>query len=191
MNYVTNAGYWQVFWIPDSLHERCGRSRRDEQVESSRTSQETMPWASFKSMPMSGGQLFLTSGRVTSWHVMLIFDMFPHAFGLSFYVEAVFDAAQERQPQVVADVVVHGHVVANYINTQRAITFADGLLLVPRVTRGDFGNRVVGKEAAETCHNLGVISVYVIRCDEFFCLRCLEHLYHVQGRGTAFPHGHA
>ena len=68
---------------------------------------------------MSGGYLFLTSGRVASWHVMLIFDMFPHAFSLSFYMEAVFDAAQECQPQLVANVVVHGHVVTNYVNNQR------------------------------------------------------------------------
>ena len=100
-------------WILDSLHEHHGRSRCDEQVESSGMSQEMTPWASFESTPMSGGCLFLTSGRVASWHVMLIFNMFPHAFGLSFYVEAVFDAAQEHQPQVVADVIVHGHVVAD------------------------------------------------------------------------------
>ena len=73
-----------------------------------------MPWASFESMQMSEGCLFLTSGKVALWHVMLIFDVFPHTFGLSFYMEAVFDVAEEHQPQVVADVVVHGHVVANY-----------------------------------------------------------------------------
>ena len=44
---------------------------------------------------------------------MFVFDVLPHAFSLSFYVEAVFDAAQEHQPQIIADVIVHGHVVAN------------------------------------------------------------------------------
>ena len=181
MHYITNVDYWQVSWIMDSLHECRKRSHRDEQVEFSRTSQETTPWAGFRSTPMSGGCLFLSSGRVTSWHVMLIFDMLPHAFGLSFYMEAVFDVAQECQSQVVADVVVHGHVVANYVNAQRAITFADGLLFIPSVTHGDFGDRIVSEEAAETSHDLGVISIYIIRHDEFFHLRHLEDLHHIQG----------
>ena len=140
-------------------------------------------------MLMSAGHLFLSSGRVALWHVMLIFHVLPHAFSLSFYVRAVFDAAQEHQPQVVADVIVHGHVVANYINTQRAVTFADGFLFISGITHGDLGDGIVGEKAAETRHDLGVISVYVIGCDEFFHLRCPED-HHVQGRGTTFPHGH-
>ena len=106
-------------------------------------------------------------------------------------MKAVFDAAKEHQLQVVADVVVHGHVVADYVNVQRAKTFADGLLLISRVTRGDFGNRIVGEKATETCHDLGVISVYIIGHDDFLHLRRLKHLHHIQGRGTAFPHGRA
>ena len=62
---------------------------------------------------MSGGCLLLSSGRVTLWHVVLFFDVIAHALGLSFYVEAVFDAAHECQLQMVADVIVHGHVVAD------------------------------------------------------------------------------
>ena len=128
MHYITNADYRQMSWILDGLHECHEGSRCDEQVEFSRTSQETTQWAGFRSMLVSGGSLFLSSGRVTSWHVMLVFDVLPHAFGLSCYVEAVFDAAHECQPQMVADVIVHGHVVADYVNAQRAITFADGFL---------------------------------------------------------------
>ena len=64
-------------------------------------------------MLVSGGRLLLSSGRVTSCHVVLFFDMIPHAFGLSFYVEAVFEVAYEHQSQMVADVIVHGHVVAD------------------------------------------------------------------------------
>ena len=191
MHYITNVDYWQVSWILDSLHERCERSHHDEQIEFILTSQETTPWAGFRSMLMSGGCLFLSSDRVASWHVMLVFDMLPHAFSLSFYMEAVFDATQECQLQVVADVIVHGHVVANYINAQRAITFADGFLFISCITRGDLGDRIMGEKAAESHHNLGVISIYVIRRDEFFHLRCPEDLHHVQGQGTAFPHDHA
>ena len=44
---------------------------------------------------------------------MLLFDMFPHAFSLSFYVEAVFDMAHQCQLQMIVDVIVHGHVVAD------------------------------------------------------------------------------
>ena len=113
MHYVTNIDYWQVSWILDNLHEHCEGSCHDEQVEFSRTSQETTLWASCRSTLMSGGHLFLSCGRVTSWHVMFFFNVFPHAFSLSFYMEAVLDVAQEHQPQVVADVIVHGHVVAN------------------------------------------------------------------------------
>ena len=69
---------------------------------------EMTPWAGFRSMLVSGGHLLLPSGRVTSRHVM-----FPHAFGLSLYMEAVFEAAYKHQPQMVADVIVHGHVVAD------------------------------------------------------------------------------
>ena len=64
-------------------------------------------------MLVSGRCLLLSSGRVTSWHAMLFFDMIPHAFGLSFYVEAVSDMAHKCQLQMVANVIVHGHVVAD------------------------------------------------------------------------------
>ena len=77
---------------------------------------------------------------------MFIFDVVPHAFGLSFYLEAVFEMAQECQPQMVADVIVHGHVVANQVYAQRAITCAEGLLLIPCVTRGDLADRIVGRK---------------------------------------------
>ena len=148
-----------------------------------------MLWTGLRSMLVSGGCLFLSHGRVISWHVMLVFDMFPHAFSLSFYMEAVFDAAHECQPQTVVDVIVHGHVVADYINTQRAITFADSFLFISCITHGDLADRIIGKKATESCHNLGVVSIYIIGRDEFFHLRCLKHLHHKQGRGTAFPHG--
>ena len=107
--------------------------------------------------------------------------MFPHALGLSFYVEAVFDVAQEHQLQVVADVVVYSHVIADHVDAQGAITFADGLLFVSSVSRGEFGDHIMGEKAAETCHDLGVKSIYVIGRDEFFRLRHLEHFHHVQG----------
>ena len=71
------------------------------------------PWAGLRSMLVSGGRLLLSSGRVTSWHVVLFFNVIPHAFGLSFYMEAVFEAAHEHQLQMVADVIVHSHVVAD------------------------------------------------------------------------------
>ena len=181
MHYITNADYWQVSQILDNLHEHRERSCHDEQVEFSRTSQEMTLWTGCRSMLVSGGCLFLSSGRVILWHVMLIFDMLPHAFGLSFYMEAVFDAAQEHQPQMVADVIVHGHVVADQVYAQRAITFTDSLLFISHVTCSDFGNRIMGEEATETRHNLGVISVYVIEHDEFFHLRHPKHLHHEQG----------
>ena len=110
---MPNTDYWQVSWILDNLHECCERRHHDKQVEFSRTGQEMMPWAGFRSMLVSGGCLLLSSGRITSWHVMLFFDVIPHAFGLSFYVEAVSDTAHKHQPQMVADVIVHGHVVAD------------------------------------------------------------------------------
>ena len=83
--------------------------------------------------------------------------------------------------------VVHGHVVANYVNAQRAVTFTDSLLFIPGVTHGNFRDHIVGKKAPETCDDLGVITVYIIRRDELFHLRHLEDLHHVQGQGTAFP----
>ena len=46
---------------------------------------------------------------------MLFFHVVPHAFGLSFYVEAVSDMAHERQPQMVVDVIVYGHVIADQV----------------------------------------------------------------------------
>ena len=72
-----------------------------------------MPWAGFRSTLVSGGCLLLSSGRVAFWHVVLFFDMISHAFSFSFYVEAVFDTAHEHQPQMVADVIVHGQVVTD------------------------------------------------------------------------------
>ena len=82
---------------------------------------------------------------------------------------------------MVADVIVHGHVVANQVYAQRAITFAEGLLLVPCVTRGDLADRIMGEKAGESHHNLGVVSVYVIGLDKFFHYGCLEHLHNEQG----------
>ena len=96
-------------------------------------------------------------------------------------MEAVFDAAQECQLQMVVDVIVHGHVVADYINAQRAITFTDSFLFISCITHGDLGDRIVGEKATESCHDLGVISIYIIGHDEFFHLRHLEDLHHVQG----------
>ena len=72
---------------------------------------------------------------------------------------------------------------------QRALTFADGSLFISCITCGDLTDHIVGKEAAESHHNLGVVPVYVIRCDKFFRHRCLEHLHHEQGQGASFPHG--
>ena len=140
-----------------------------------------MPWAGFRSTLVSGGCLLLSSSRLTSCHVVFFFDMIPHAFGLSFYMEAVFEVAYEHQPQMVVDMIVHGHVVADQVDAQRAITFAEGLLLIPCVTRGVLADCIVGKKASKSCHNLGVVSVYIIRCDDFFCHGCLEHLYDKQG----------
>ena len=66
--------------------------------------------------------------------------MFPHAFGLSLFVEALFEVAHECQPQMIADVIVHGHVVADQVDAQRAITFTEGLLLIPCVTCCDLAS---------------------------------------------------
>ena len=82
--------------------------------------------------------------------------MSPHAFGLSVYVEAVFEVAYECQLQMVADMIVHGHVVPNQVDAQRAITFAEGLLLIPRVTRGDLADRIVSEKASKSHHHLGI-----------------------------------
>ena len=123
------------------------------------------------------GHLFLPCGRFTLCHVVFFFDVFPHAFGLSVYVEAVFEAAYKLQPQMVADMIVHGHVVPNQVDTQRAITFAEGLLLIPRVTCGDLADRIMGKKASKSCHYLGIVTVYLIGCDDLFCHRCHEHLH--------------
>ena len=128
-------------------------------------------------MLVCGGHLFLSCGRFTSCHVVFVFNMFPHAFGLSFYVEAVFQAAYECQLQMVVDVIVHGHVVADQVDAQRAITFAEGLLLIPCVTCGDLADRIMGKKAGKSRHYLGIVTVYVIRCDDLFCHGCCEHLH--------------
>ena len=74
--------------------------------------------------------------------------MLPHAFGLCLHVEAMLDTAKEHQPQVVADVIVHGHVVADQVNAQWTITFTDCLLLASGVTYGDFADHVVSEDAA-------------------------------------------
>ena len=112
---------------------------------------------------------------------MFVFDVIPHAFGLRFYVEAVFEAAYQRQPQMIADVIVHGHVVADQVDAQRAITFAECLLLVPCVTRGDLADCIVDEKAGKSCHNLGVVSIYIIGHDDFFHHGCLEYLHDEQG----------
>ena len=90
-------------------------------------------------------------------------------------MEAVFEVAYECQLQMVADVIVHGHVVADQV-----IKFTEGLLLVPCVTRGDLSDHIVGKEASKSRHNL-VVSVYVIGCDDFFHHGHLKHLHDEQG----------
>ena len=136
--------------------------------EFGRMRHETMPWAGFRSTLVSRGHLLLSSGRLASCHVMFLFDMFPHAFGLSFYIEAVFEVAYKCQPQMVADVIVHGHVVANQVDAQRAITFTEHLVLVPHVTCGDLADHIMGEKAGKSHHNLGVVSVYIIWCDDFF-----------------------
>ena len=63
-------------------------------------------------------------------------------------------------------------------------------VLIPRVTCGDLADHIMGEKAGKSCHNLGVVSVYVIRCDDFFHHRHLEYLHDEQGWGSAFPHGH-
>ena len=55
---------------------------------------------------------------------------------------------------MVADVIVHSHVVADHVNAQWAITFTDCLLFAPGVTCGDFGNCVMSKDATQPCHYL-------------------------------------
>ena len=49
---------------------------------------------------------------------------------------------------MIADVIVHGHVVADQVDAQRAITFAEHLLLIPCVTHGDLADRIMGKRLA-------------------------------------------
>ena len=124
-----------------------------------------------------GGHLFLSCGRFTAHHVVFVFDVFPHAFSLSFYIEAVFEVAYERQLQMVADVIVHGHVVADKVDVQRAITFTEGLLLIPCVTCGDLADCIVGEEAGKPRQYLGIVTIYVIGHDDLFCHRCREHLH--------------
>ena len=138
-------------------------------------------WAGFRSTLVSRGGLLLSSGRLTSCHLVFFFDVIPHAFSLSFYVEAVFEVANKHQLQMVADVIVHGHVVANQVDAQRAITFAEGLLLIPCVTHGDLADCIMGEKAGKSCHNLGVVSVYIIGHDDFFHHGHLKHLHDEQG----------
>ena len=178
---MPNADYLQVSWILDNLHEHCKRRRRDEQVEFRRASQEMMPWAGFSSTLVSGGCLLLSSDRLVSRHAVFVFNVIPHAFGLSFYMEAVFEVAYECQLQMIADVIVHGHVVADQVDAQRAITFTEHLLLIPCVTCGDLADCIVGEKASKSRHNLGVVSVYVIRHDDFFHHKHLKHLHNEQG----------
>ena len=132
-------------------------------------------------MLVNRGHLLLSSGRLTSRHVVFVFNMFPHAFGLSYYVEAVFEVAYEHQPQMVVDVIVHGYVVANQVGAQRAITFTEHLLLIPRITSGDLVDHIMGKKAGKSHHNLGVVSVNVIGRDDFFRHGCLKHFHDEQG----------
>ena len=96
-------------------------------------------------------------------------------------MEAVFEVAHKHQPQMVVDVIVHGHVVADQVYAQRAITFTEGLLLIPCVTCGNFADCIMGEKAGKSHHNLGVVSVYVIRRDDFFRHGCLEHLHDKEG----------
>ena len=92
-------------------------------------------------------------------------------------MEAVFEAAYECQPQMVVDVIVHGHVVADQVDAQRAITFTEGLLLIPSVTCGDLADHIVGEKAGKSRHYLGIVTIYVIGHDDLFCLECCEHLH--------------
>ena len=71
-------------------------------------------------------------------------------------MEAVFEVTYKQQPQMIVDVIVHGHVVADQVDAQRAITFAECLLLVPYVTSGDLADHIMGENAGKSCHNLGV-----------------------------------
>ena len=149
--------------------------------EFDRMRHEMMPWAGFRSTLVNGGRLLLSSGRLASHHVMFLFDVFPHAFGLSFYIEAVFEVAYKHQPQMIVDVIVHGHVVADQVDAQRALTFTEHLLLIPRVTPGDLADCIMGEKASKSHHNLGVVSVYVIGHDDFFHHGCLKHFHDKQG----------
>ena len=160
-----------------SLH---GRHDKDAMTsEFGRMRHEMMPWAGSRSMLVSKGHLLLSSGRLTSRHVMSVFNVFPHAFGLSIYIEAVFQATSECQLQMVVDVVVHGHVIANH--AQRVIAFAEHLLLIPHVTSGDLADRIVGKKAGKSHHILGVVFVYIIGRDDFFCHGRRKHFHDKQG----------
>ena len=96
-------------------------------------------------------------------------------------MEAVFEVAYECQPQMIADVIVHGHVVADQVDAQRAITFAECLLLFPCVTHGDLADCIMGEKISKSHHTLGVVSIYVIRHDDFFHHGCLEYLHDKQG----------
>ena len=92
-------------------------------------------------------------------------------------MEAVFEVAYECQPQMVADVIFHGHVVADQVHTQRARTFAEGLLLIPCVTCGDLADCIMGKKAGKSRHYLGIVTVYINKHDDLFCHGCREHLH--------------
>ena len=147
------------------------------------------PWAGFRSTLVSRGCLLLSSGVLTSCHVVFVFHVFPHAFGLSFYMEAVFEVTYKHQPQMIVDVIVHGHVVADQVDVQRAITFAECLLLIPHVTSGDLADCIMGEKAGKSCHNLGVVSINIIGCDDLFHHGHLKHIYNKQGWSSAFLHG--
>ena len=56
-------------------------------VQFGRMRLEMTPWVGFRSMLVNRGHLLLSSGRLASCHVVFVFDVFPHAFSLSFYVE--------------------------------------------------------------------------------------------------------
>ena len=102
-------------------------------------------------------------------------------------MEAVFEAAYECQLQMIVDVIVHDHVVADQVNAQRAITFAEGLLLIPCVTNGDLADRIVGEKASKSHHNLGVVPITLLGVMISFITGALNTSTTNKGEAPLFP----
>ena len=78
---------------------------------------EFMPLSGVQGIMPSGGENLLLPCSGAAWcHLVPLLDVLPHTLSLGLDIKAKLYAAQQHQPQVIADVVVHQHMIPNQVH---------------------------------------------------------------------------